>query len=101
MSTIEAAMIRQPLERMLKRFGTDQLEFIGKYTDPFLLVMAMVAWGKRISNEIDAKRKRDQPPAINRPEEHSVPAARIDPLQNTGAPEAVSNLFTSQSMEVK
>jgi hypothetical protein len=75
MTKDERKMLSEPLDRMLKRLPINIAENYGRFMDPALFVMGLVAWGSRISRqrneELSRQPDRTGPPP--KPQPHQPP----------------------------
>lgn len=89
MTKDERKMMADPLDRMMKRLPVNISEQYGRFVDPALFVMGLVAWGSRIARI----RKEENEPPTDRPPRRPPdpqPSPGPAPSQTTFLPEQMS-----------
>lgn len=91
LNATERMMIDEPLKRMLQKTSPAQLAAIGKYADPVMLSMGLLAWISRVTSE--AKRRKET--TTNPP-----PAGKQPEVVNPVTPEAANEIPTNPPPEI-
>lgn len=91
----ERAMIEEPLTRILAKVSPASLNLIGKYSDPVLLTMGLLAWFSRVSMESKRRKEATAKPEPKEPTPEVLtpaPPQAADMILTTPPNEIISNM---------
>ncbi len=95
----EKAMLEEPLTRMLAKVSPNSLNLIGKYSDPVLLMMGLLAWISRVTTERKRREEAQKPAVQNEPQPQPLnpaPPHAVDTMSMNPPPEIVSHVGTTE-----
>ena len=93
MNNAEKNMIEEPLKRILAKVSPGSLQMIGKYGDPVMLSMGLLAWVSRVTME-SRKRKENPKPVSNEPEPKILtptPTASVNEVNTAPPADIIAN----------
>lgn len=79
MNRAERMLISEPLRELFLDMTPEQLDVVGKYTNPASLVLGLVAWFTRIYRTVQARRAEEERAVLAEGE----PEEKAEPLRPT------------------